>query len=91
MGRRSNKKVISDATTSRVSCDLLFTHLNEPLCQQINGLSHSGVVVRKKLDYEFWRSTCIKIPAKRQILYYKPFKENYVLHVTISTGNILGQ
>lgn len=68
--QRSNRKVISDATTSRTSCDLPFTHLNEPLCQQINGLSHSRVVVRKQLDDQFWRTTCFKIAARRQILAY---------------------
>lgn len=75
VGQRSHRRVSSDASTSRTSCDLPFTHLNEPLCQQINGLSHSGVVVRKQLDDEFWRTTCFKIAARRPILYYEPFRE----------------
>lgn len=47
------------------SCSLLPTHLDEPLCQQIDGLSHSRVVFREKLDDVFWRATCLEIPARK--------------------------
>lgn len=46
---------------------LLFyvrTHLDEPLGQQIDGLSHGWVVFREKLNDVFWRTTCLEIPAR---------------------------
>lgn len=43
---------------------LTGTHLDEPLSQQINSLSHGRVIFREKLDDMFWRATCLKIPAE---------------------------
>ena len=45
---------------------LLPTHLDEPLCQQINSLSHSRVVLREELDDMFWRATCLEIPVGKR-------------------------
>lgn len=42
----------------RTCCRPLHTHLNEPLSQQVNSLSHSRVIIRKTLDDKFWRTTC---------------------------------
>lgn len=47
------------------SCCLVPTHLDEPLCQQVDSLSHSRVVFREKLDDMFWRATCLEIPATK--------------------------
>lgn len=43
----------------------VLTHLNEPLCQQINSLCDSRVVLREKLDDVFWRAACLEIPATK--------------------------
>lgn len=52
-----------------------FTHLNEPLCQQINSLSHGRVVLRKTLDDKFWRTTCFKISARQKKTPLNTFQE----------------
>lgn len=51
-------------TQGRTRCGPLHTHLDEPLCQQVNGLSHSRVIIRKTLNDKFWRTACKEIPAR---------------------------
>lgn len=51
----------------KVGSSLLFTHLNEPLSQQIYSLGHGRVVVGKLLDDKFWRTTRFKIPVRQQM------------------------
>lgn len=65
--RRVNEKHSGD-DRRRISgsVGLPRTHLDEPLCQQVDGLSHSGVVFREKLDDVFWRATCLEIPARKK-------------------------
>ena len=48
-------------------CSLTPTHLDEPLCQQVDGLSHSRVVFREKRDDVFWRASGLEISEKNMI------------------------
>lgn len=72
---------LKDRTLALRSCRLFLTHLDEPLCQQVDGLRHSRVVFREKLDDVFWRSACLEIPAFTEqkvffILHEEVFKPN---------------
>lgn len=77
--------MISDSIPSRKSHDL-STHLNEPLRQQIDSLSHSRVVLRKQLDDEFWRTTNFKIPSRHKNILLNTFQDAF--HMSINTGYI---
>lgn len=71
---------------SRISFGLLHTHLDEPLCQQINCLSHSRVVFREKLDDMFWRTTCLEIPARETSFLLSNFQWAFMIHVPKHTS-----
>ena len=49
-------------------CSLVLTHLDEPLCQQVHGLSHRRVVFGEKLDDVFWRATGQEIPVRKNMV-----------------------